>query len=82
MQPKPLTRRSIGSHRGAHRAVHSADEAASQATDALAKAGNKAGEKGEELYAAGAGYMREHPMFTIGVAMAAGYLLSRLLATR
>jgi ElaB/YqjD/DUF883 family membrane-anchored ribosome-binding protein len=37
---------------------------------------------GEEFYAAGAGYMREHPALTIGVAVAAGYLLSRLLATR
>jgi ElaB/YqjD/DUF883 family membrane-anchored ribosome-binding protein len=66
----------------AHRAVNSADEAASHATDAIAKAGNKAGAKGEELYAASASYMREHPVFTIGVAVAAGYLLSRLLATR
>lgn len=67
---------------GAHRAVKSADEAANQATDAMARAGNKAGVKGEELYAAGTSYMREHPMFTIGVAIATGYLLSRLLATR
>lgn len=67
---------------GAHRAVNSADEAASSATDAMARAGNKASEKGEELYAASAGYMREHPVLTIGVAVAAGYLLSRLLATR
>lgn len=66
----------------AHRAVNSADEAANHATDAMARAGNNAGVKGEELYAAGAGYMREHPMFTIGVAVAAGYVLSRLLATR
>jgi ElaB/YqjD/DUF883 family membrane-anchored ribosome-binding protein len=66
----------------AHRAVNSADEAANHATDAMARAGNTAGVKGEELYAAGAGYMRDHPMFTIGMAVAAGYLLSRLLATR
>lgn len=66
----------------AHRAVHSADEAASNATDAIARAGEKAGVKGEELYATSVTYMREHPVFTIGVAVAAGYLLSRLLATR
>jgi ElaB/YqjD/DUF883 family membrane-anchored ribosome-binding protein len=66
----------------AHRAVNSADKAANQATDAMARAGNQAGIKGEEIYAAGAGYMRDHPVFTIGVAVAAGYLLSRLLATR
>jgi ElaB/YqjD/DUF883 family membrane-anchored ribosome-binding protein len=62
----------------AHRAVNSADEAANQATDAMARAGVKS----EELLAAGTGYMRAHPMFTIGVAVAAGYLLSRMLATR
>lgn len=67
---------------GAHRAVNSADEAANQATDAIAKAGTKAGVKGEELYAASAEYLREHPMVTIGLAVATGYLLSRLLATR
>ena len=66
----------------AHRAVNSADEAANQATDAMARAGSKAGVKGEELYAASAGYLREHPVITIGVAVATGYLLSRLLATR
>ncbi len=66
----------------AHDAVSRADEAASQATDAVARAGNKAGVKGEELYAAGAGYMRDHPVLTIGAAVATGYLLSRLLAAR
>lgn len=67
---------------GAHSAVNSADSAANQATDAMARAGKKAGVKGEELYAAGAGYMREHPMYTIGAAVVAGYLLSRILASR
>jgi ElaB/YqjD/DUF883 family membrane-anchored ribosome-binding protein len=66
----------------AHRAVDSADQAANHATDSLAKAGSKAGATGEHYYAAGAGYMRDHPALTIGVAVAAGYLLSRLLATR
>lgn len=67
---------------GAHRAVNSADEAANKAADSIAKAGEKASVKGEELYAASASYMREHPVFTIGVAVAAGYLLSRMMASR
>jgi ElaB/YqjD/DUF883 family membrane-anchored ribosome-binding protein len=67
---------------GAHNAVNGADETANRAADAMARAGSKAGVKGEELYAAGAGYLREHPVITIGVAVAVGYLLSRLLATR
>ncbi|MFU8896158.1 MAG: hypothetical protein ACNA8J_07200 [Gammaproteobacteria bacterium] len=54
----------------AHRAVDSADHA-----------GSKAGATGEQYYAAGVGYLRDHPVLTIGVAVAAGYLLSRLLAT-
>ena len=84
-----VDRLAAGAHSGihnaaeaAHRAVDSADEAANHATDAMARAGNKAGVKGEEVYAAGAGYMRDHPVVTLGVAVAAGYLLSRLLATR
>lgn len=67
---------------GAHRAVSSADAAANQATDAMARAGKVAGAKGEELYAAGAGLMREHPIYAIGAAVAAGYLLSRLLGSK
>ncbi|NHA14641.1 hypothetical protein [Thioalkalivibrio sp. XN279] len=84
-----VDRLAAGAHSGihtaaeaAHRVVDSADEAANHATDAMARAGNKAGVKGEELYAAGAGYMRDHPVVTLGAAVAAGYLLSRLLATR
>lgn len=53
----------------AHHAVDSADEAA-----------DNAGAKGKEFYASGVDYMRDHPLFTIGVAVAGGYLLSRLLA--
>ncbi len=67
---------------GAHHAVNNADQAANKAADAMAKAGNKAGAKGEEIYATGTGFMREHPAITIGMAVTAGYVLSRLLATR
>jgi ElaB/YqjD/DUF883 family membrane-anchored ribosome-binding protein len=66
----------------AHRAVDSADHAANHATDTLAKAGSKAGATGERYYAASASYVRDHPALTIGVMVAAGYLLSRLLTTR
>jgi ElaB/YqjD/DUF883 family membrane-anchored ribosome-binding protein len=63
---------------GAHKAVDNADEVAAQAAQAL----GKAGAKGEELVTAGASYMREHPLFTLGLAVATGYVLSRLLASR
>jgi len=63
---------------GAHRAVDSADVAVKHAAEAL----ERAGVRGEQLVAVGTGYMREHPALTIGLAVAAGYLLSRLLDAR
>ena len=62
----------------AHRAVENADEIATHAADAI----DKAGVKGEELITASTSYMREHPLLTLGLAVTAGYVLSRLLASR
>lgn len=63
---------------GAHQAVDNADDAAVNAAKAL----GKAGAKGEELVAAGTSYMREHPLLTLGLAVTAGFMLSRLIASR
>jgi hypothetical protein len=63
---------------GAHKVVDNADEVATHAADAL----GKAGVKGEELVAAGAGYMRAHPVLTLTLAVATGYVLSRLFSSR
>lgn len=63
---------------GAHKVVDNADQVAAQAADAI----SKASDKGEELIAASTGYMREHPMMTLGVAVAAGFILSRLMSSR
>lgn len=63
---------------GAHKAVDSADDAAINAAKALGRAGAKS----EELFAASTSYMREHPLFTLGLAVTAGFMLSRLLASR
>lgn len=60
---------------GAHKAIDNADQVAEQAAEAI----GKAGVKGEELVTASTSYMREHPMLTLGVAVAAGFILSRLL---
>lgn len=62
---------------GAHKAIDSADEFIKPAAEAL----DKAGIKGEELLTAGAGYMRNHPLISLGLAVTAGYLLSNLLAS-
>jgi len=60
---------------GAHRAINSADAVATGAVDVL----EEAGVKGEELLATSTAYMRKHPVLSLGVAVAAGFVLSRLL---
>ena len=63
---------------GAHRAVESADDFLTPAAEAL----DSAGAKGEELVKVSTTYMREHPLLTLGLAVTAGYVLSKLLASR
>lgn len=60
---------------GAHRAINSADKAATNTVEALESAGIKS----EELLDTSTAYMREHPLLSLGVAVAAGFMLSRLL---
>lgn len=62
----------------AHRTVENLDNMAGHAADAI----DKAGVKGEELIASGTSYMHKHPVFALGLAVTAGYLLSRLLESR
>ena len=66
----------------AHETVDRAAQAVSSVTDRVS-------EKYEELYAmqedwvqAGREYVREHPVAAIGMALAAGYLLSMLMRSR
>ena len=66
----------------AHQAVDRASQAAASVADRMS-------EKYEELYAmqedwvqAGREYVREHPVAAIGMALAAGYLLSMLMRSR
>jgi ElaB/YqjD/DUF883 family membrane-anchored ribosome-binding protein len=63
---------------GVHKAVENADELANHAAKAL----DSAGEKGQEMITAGTSYLREHPLLALGLAVTAGYVLSRLLASR
>lgn len=63
---------------GAHKAVENADELANHAAEAI----DRAGVKGKELFTASTNYMREHPLLTVGLAVTAGYVLSRLLSSR
>jgi ElaB/YqjD/DUF883 family membrane-anchored ribosome-binding protein len=66
----------------AHQTMERFSQAASQAASRL-------GERGEELWAlqgrateTARTYMREHPVATIGIAVAIGLVLSRLLSRR
>jgi len=66
----------------AHQGVDRAAQAASSVADRVS-------EKYEELYAmqedwveAGREYVKEHPVAAIGMALAAGYLLSMLMRSR
>jgi len=67
---------------GAHRTVDKIASAAGQAAETL-------GVKGEQLKNAQVqameqcrGYVRDHPVTSLGIAVAAGFLLSRLLRSR
>ncbi|MGK2941244.1 MAG: DUF883 domain-containing protein [Immundisolibacter sp.] len=74
-------------------AIDKASHAAHETVDKIAGASNKAadaiGEKGEQLKNAEQhflnncrAYARENPVASLGIAVAAGFLLSRLLSSR
>ena len=74
-------------------AINKASNAAHEAVDKIASATNKAaeaiGEKGEQIKSAEQHflnncrvYARENPVASLGIAVAAGFLLSRLLSGR
>ena len=75
--------------RGAHQAVDRAAEAASAAASRMSEHVEALGAKGEELlemkdqWVDGAReYVREHPFQALGIAVAAGYLLSMMMRSR
>lgn len=75
--------------RSAHQAVDRAAEAASAAASRMGEQVEALGAKGEELlemkdqWVDGAReYVREHPFQALGIALAAGYLLSMMMRSR
>jgi ElaB/YqjD/DUF883 family membrane-anchored ribosome-binding protein len=67
---------------GAHKAVDSAGVAATHAAGALGGKGDQLHDSGTRIVERAGGYVREHPVASLGMAVAAGYLLSRLLSSR
>jgi len=67
---------------GAHGAVDSAGVAATHAAETLGVKGDRLNESGKRIVERASGYVREHPVASLGMAVATGYLLSRLLSSR
>jgi ElaB protein len=67
---------------GAHQAVDKAAAAAHQAADTLETKGNEIKEAQARLMSECSSYVRANPVMSLGIAVAAGFLLSRLLASR
>jgi ElaB/YqjD/DUF883 family membrane-anchored ribosome-binding protein len=66
----------------AHEAVERATTAAASAADALGTKGRELLDTRDEWLDTARVYVREHPLAALGVALAAGYLLSRILSLR
>ena len=62
----------------AHRVAHNADDLANHAVDAI----ERVGARGEKALKSSSNYMRDNPLLSLGVALTAGYVLNRLLASR
>lgn len=60
--------------------VERVSAAAHDAVTRADAAGEALGERGDKLIASTSAYMREHPIASLGMAVAAGYVLSRLLS--
>ena len=64
---------------GAHNAVDWAADKASNAKESISDAGHDMKEKQEEWLAIAREYVQENPATSVGIALASGYLLSRIL---
>jgi ElaB protein len=67
---------------GAHRAVDRIADVATQAADTLSVKGGQLHDAQDRLLKNTGMYMRDHPIATVGMAVAAGFLLSRLFSSR
>jgi ElaB/YqjD/DUF883 family membrane-anchored ribosome-binding protein len=67
---------------GAHRAVDSVASAASGAVETLAAQSGQFQAGQARVAEECRGYVRENPLASVGIALAAGFLLSRLLGSR
>jgi ElaB/YqjD/DUF883 family membrane-anchored ribosome-binding protein len=67
---------------GAHKAVDWAADTANSATDSLADKGHDMKATQEKWLSIAREYVQENPATSLGIALASGYLLSRLLRAK
>jgi ElaB/YqjD/DUF883 family membrane-anchored ribosome-binding protein len=65
-----------------HDTVEKITRAAGEATEALGEKGEQLKNAEEQLLANCRDYIRENPITSVGAALAAGFVLSRLLSSR
>lgn len=68
--------------KSAHEAVDKIASATNQAAEALGEKGNQLKNAEQQLIENCRGYVRDNPITSLGLAAAAGFLLSRLLSGR
>ena len=66
----------------AHETVDKITNATHQAADAITEKGEQLKNAEKELVENCRGYVRDNPITSLGIAVAAGFLLSRLLSSR
>lgn len=64
---------------GAHRAVDWAADTTNHAAESLSETGHELKETQERWLAVTREYVRDNPVTSVGIALASGYLLSRIL---
>lgn len=68
--------------KSAHKAYDKIADATSQAADALGEKGEQLMKSEQRLMKHCRGYIRDNPVTSVGIAVATGFLLSRLLSRR
>lgn len=65
-----------------HKAVDRAGVVAGNAAGALGVRGDQLNDNGKRIVARAGSYVRENPVTSLGIAVAAGYMLSRMFSSR
>lgn len=67
---------------GAHDAVDWAADKTNSVKDSISDTGHELKEKQEKWLAMASEYVQDNPMTSVGIALASGYVLSRILSSR